>query len=78
MPGCAGPADACASTRGAHFHELPSVKVLPYGGGAGTFALRVGRHVHLGRGLILEIWAGAQTAVELGDGVDLPYSRARV
>jgi len=65
---------------GAHFYELPRVEVLPYGGdGAGTFTLRLGRHVHLGRGLILEIWAAAQTAVELGDGVIFQAgSRTRV
>ncbi len=52
---------------GAHFYELPSVEVLPYGDGAGALTLRIGRDVHLGRGLILEIWAAAPALVELGD-----------
>ena len=65
---------------GTHFYELPRVEVLPYGDGeAGTFTLRLGRHVQLGRGLILEIWAAAQTAVELDDEVTfLAGTRTRV
>jgi len=64
---------------GAHFHELPCVEVLPYGAGGGTFTLRLGRHVQLGRGLILEVWAAAQTAVELADEVTFQAgTRARV
>jgi acetyltransferase-like isoleucine patch superfamily enzyme len=52
---------------GAHFYELPSLEIHPYGGGAGTLTLRVGEHVMLGRGLILEVWAGEENTVELGD-----------
>jgi acetyltransferase-like isoleucine patch superfamily enzyme len=52
---------------GAHFYELPSLEIHPYGGSGGTLTLRVGEHVMLGRGLILEVWAGAQNIVELGD-----------
>jgi len=52
---------------GAHFYELPSLEIHPYGGEAGTLTLRVGGHVMLGRGLILEVWAGAENTVELGD-----------
>ncbi|CAN5446887.1 hypothetical protein BH20ACT17_BH20ACT17_02860 [soil metagenome] len=71
---------ALDAPHGAHFHELPRVEVLPYGGGdGGTFTLRLGRHVQLGRGLILEIWAAAQTTVEIGDEVTfLAGTRARV
>ena len=71
---------ALDAPHGAHFHELPRVEVLPYGGGdGGTFTLRLGRHVQLGRGLILEIWAAAQTTLELGDEVTfLAGTRARV
>jgi len=64
---------------GAHFHELPCVEVLPYGAGGGTFTLRLGRDVQLGRGLILEVWAAAQTAVELDDEVTFQAgTRARL
>jgi acetyltransferase-like isoleucine patch superfamily enzyme len=53
---------------GAHFHELPHAEILPYGDTSpGTLTLRLGRHAHLGRGLILEIWAAADNTVELGD-----------
>ena len=64
---------------GARFHELPRVEVLPYGDGGGAFTLRLGRHVQLGRGLIIEIWGAAQTALELGDEVTFQAgTRARV
>jgi acetyltransferase-like isoleucine patch superfamily enzyme len=56
---------------GAHFYELPAVEVHPYGDAAGSLTLRIGRDVHLGRGLILEIWAAAPTVIELGDEVSL-------
>ena len=52
---------------GARFYELPRVEVLPYGGAAGSLTLRIGREVHLGRGLLLEIWAAAPALIELGD-----------
>jgi acetyltransferase-like isoleucine patch superfamily enzyme len=54
---------------GAHYYELPAVEVHPYGDGPGSLTLRIGRDVHLGRGLILEIWAAAPTLIELGDDV---------
>ena len=54
---------------GAHFYELPAVEIHPYGGGAGTLKLRFGEHVQLGRGLILDVWAAADNALELGDRV---------
>ncbi|HEX4364322.1 MAG TPA: acyltransferase [Solirubrobacteraceae bacterium] len=54
---------------GAHFYELPAIEIHPYGGGAGTLTIRLGEHVQLGRGLILDVWAGADNALELGDRV---------
>jgi acetyltransferase-like isoleucine patch superfamily enzyme len=52
---------------GAHFYELPLVEVYPYGDTPGTLTIRLGRHAHLGRGLILEIWAQTENVLELGD-----------
>lgn len=52
---------------GAHFYELPHVEVHPYGDSAGTLTIRLGRHAHLGRGLILEVWARTENLLELGD-----------
>jgi acetyltransferase-like isoleucine patch superfamily enzyme len=52
---------------GAHFYELPAIEVHPYGGSAGTLTLRFGRHVRLGRGLILDVWAGTDNVFGLGD-----------
>jgi acetyltransferase-like isoleucine patch superfamily enzyme len=52
---------------GAHFYELPSVEIHPYGSDRGTLTLRLGRDVMLGRGLILEVWAAAENTVVLGD-----------
>ena len=53
---------------GAHFYELPAIEIHPYGGKAGTLTLRFGRHVRLGRGLILDVWAADENVFELGDG----------
>jgi acetyltransferase-like isoleucine patch superfamily enzyme len=53
--------------RGAHFYELPSLEVHPYGPGAGALSLRLGHDVMLGRGLILEVWAAAENVIEIGD-----------
>ena len=52
---------------GAHFYELPEIEIHPYGGGAGTLTLRLGEHVRLGRGLILDVWAACDNVLELGD-----------
>jgi acetyltransferase-like isoleucine patch superfamily enzyme len=53
---------------GAHFYDLPRFEIHPHGPGAGTTTLRFGEHVRLGRGLILDLWAGADNLLELGDG----------
>ena len=60
---------ALDAPHGAHFYELPAVEVHPYGGSAGTLTLRLGCHVQLGRGLILDVWAAADNVLELGDRV---------
>jgi acetyltransferase-like isoleucine patch superfamily enzyme len=52
---------------GAHFYALPLVEVYPYGDTPGTLTIRLGRDAHLGRGLILEIWAQTENVLELGD-----------
>ena len=52
---------------GAHFYELPSLEIHPYGTGAGELTLRIGEHAMLGRGLILEVWAPATNTIEIGD-----------
>jgi acetyltransferase-like isoleucine patch superfamily enzyme len=54
---------------GAHFYELPAVEVHPYGGQAGTLTIRLGEHVQLGRRQILDVWAAADSTLELGDRV---------
>jgi acetyltransferase-like isoleucine patch superfamily enzyme len=59
---------ALDAPHGAHFYELPRIEVHPYGGRAGTLTLRLGRHVRLGRGLILDVWAATDNVLELGDG----------
>jgi len=53
---------------GAHYYELPHIEIHPYGGRAGTLTLRLGEHVRLGRGLILDVWAAADNVFEMGDG----------
>jgi acetyltransferase-like isoleucine patch superfamily enzyme len=56
--------------RGAHFYELPRLEIHPSGsngGRPGRLTLRIGEHVMLGRGLILEVWAAAENTVDLGD-----------
>lgn len=53
---------------GVRFHSLPRVRVLDLGEGDGTTTLRIGRGVHLGRDLALDLWARGTNALELGDG----------
>jgi acetyltransferase-like isoleucine patch superfamily enzyme len=52
---------------GLAFDSPPRIRALMRGDGDGTFRLRIGRDVHLGRDLQLEIWAGGANALELGD-----------
>jgi acetyltransferase-like isoleucine patch superfamily enzyme len=53
---------------GAHYYELPHIEIHPHGPGGGTTTLRFAEHVRLGRGLILDLWAGADNLLELGEG----------
>lgn len=57
------------AAHGAHFHGLPHIEIHPHGTIAGTTTLRIGRDVQLGRGMILDLWAGADNVLELGDRV---------
>jgi acetyltransferase-like isoleucine patch superfamily enzyme len=58
---------------GAQFSSLPYVEISLLGGeerAAGhrpSVTLRLGRDVKLGRGLTLDIWAGGENVLELGD-----------
>jgi acetyltransferase-like isoleucine patch superfamily enzyme len=49
------------------FRTLPHVEVEPLGGLGGTLTLRLGRDCKLGRDLVLEVWAGADNRLALGD-----------
>jgi acetyltransferase-like isoleucine patch superfamily enzyme len=53
------------------FHALPHVEVERLGGDGGTLTLILGRDCKLGRDLVLEVWAGADNRLELGDRVTL-------
>jgi acetyltransferase-like isoleucine patch superfamily enzyme len=52
---------------GAIFDDPPLIKATHHGGGGGTLTLRLGAGVDLGRHTVLQIWAGADSALELGD-----------
>ena len=54
---------------GAHFYSLPHVEIALLGGdgSGGSLTLRFGRDVKLGRDLTLDIWAGGDSVLELGD-----------
>ena len=55
--------------RAPEYWELPDIEAWPEGGGGGTLTLRIGRGVHLGRRLTLDVWAGGDSVLEIGDGV---------
>ena len=55
--------------RAPEFWELPDIEVSTEGGGGGTLTLRIGPGVHLGRRLVLDVWAGGDSVLEIGDGV---------
>ncbi len=46
----------------------PLVKPTGDGGPGGTLTLRLGRDVHLGRDMTIDIWAGADATLDIGDG----------
>jgi acetyltransferase-like isoleucine patch superfamily enzyme len=52
---------------GIELEGSPSVRAVARGVGAGTFTLRAGRDVRIGRGVRLEVWAAGTNRLELGD-----------
>lgn len=52
---------------GARFDDPPLIKATHHGGGGGTLTLRLGEGVDLGRHTVLQVWAGADSVLELGD-----------
>jgi acetyltransferase-like isoleucine patch superfamily enzyme len=51
------------------FDSPPIIEAIPVGAAGGVLALRIGRGVHLGRGLILEVWTRSDSRLEIGDRV---------
>ena len=51
---------------GGRFVTPPIVELPLLGGGAGSLTLRLAPGASLGRGLILEVWAGGQSVLDLG------------
>jgi acetyltransferase-like isoleucine patch superfamily enzyme len=49
------------------FEEPPLIRARAAGGGGGVFTLRIGRGVTIGRRCAIEIWAGADNLLEIGD-----------
>lgn len=52
---------------GGEFESPPVVELPLEGGGRGSLTLRLAPGASLGRGLLLEVWAGAPSVLELGD-----------
>ena len=52
---------------GGSFERAPVVEVPLEGGGRGSLTLRLGPGASLGRELVLEVWAGADSVLELGE-----------
>ena len=52
---------------GARLDDFPRIRALAQGDGDGTFTLRLGRDVTLGKGMTFEIWAGGTSTLEIGD-----------
>ena len=59
---------ALDAPHGARFDTAPLIKASHHGGSGGTFTLRLGRDVDLGRHTVLQVWAGGDSVLELGDG----------
>jgi acetyltransferase-like isoleucine patch superfamily enzyme len=52
---------------GLAFEEPPLIRARAMGEGGGVFTLRLGRGVTVGRRCAIEIWAGADNLLDLGD-----------
>jgi acetyltransferase-like isoleucine patch superfamily enzyme len=52
---------------GLRFDSPPKLKVRMRGEGDGTFTLRVGRGVTVGRNMVIEVWAQGTNVLDLGD-----------
>ena len=52
---------------GALFDDPPLIKASHHGDGGGTLTLRIGEGVDLGRHTILQVWAGVDNVLEIGD-----------
>ncbi len=53
---------------GATLASKPDVKAYPLGEGERVFALRIGKDVHIGHGLTIELFACADNRLDLADG----------
>jgi len=62
---------------GAWLVRAPTIRALPLGGDKGVFELSVGRDVRIGAGLVLDLWAGGENRLVLGDGVGI-YDGVRI
>jgi len=62
---------ALDAPHGARFDGAPLIKASHHGGAGGTFTLRLGRDVDLGRHTVLQVWAGGDSVLEVGDGTTL-------
>jgi acetyltransferase-like isoleucine patch superfamily enzyme len=54
---------------GLAFEDPPLIRARQLGAGGGTLTLRIGRGVSVGRRCAIEIWAGADNTIDLGDNV---------
>ena len=55
------------------FDGAPHVRAVPDGGAGGTWTLRLGRNVSLGRELSIDLDAGADNLLEIGDGTGFGF-----
>jgi acetyltransferase-like isoleucine patch superfamily enzyme len=54
---------------GVFFEEPPLIRVRAVGGPGGVLRVRLGRGITIGRRCVIEVWAGADNVLELGDNV---------